>query len=174
MEKFKSMPKVQEYLSSNGWAVTGGKPVSLATIKKAVLQGKLKRSKDGTYHQGDIDSYARAYLISKEANEEGNSIASIKMQQEKEKLRKLKLENDRKTGELIPFSDEIKRRVAVIQAMKASMINGRSSFMRQLRSNMKERHQDSDILNDLLSDAAEFYEDCVLTVFDSFEKKGTI
>lgn len=70
-------------------------------------------------------------------------------------------------------SEEIKRRVAVIQNMKASLINGKATFVRSLHDCMKQRHPASEVLNDMMLDAADLYENAVLDVFqDIYEQNA--
>lgn len=169
-EQLKTVKSVHQYILDQGWTQTNGKPPSWEAIRKANAAKHFIRRKNGHFHPEDIEAYCQR-TFSNPAVE----TLSIKDAIEKEKLRKLKIENDRKMGELVLLSEEVKRRVAVIQGMKTGLLNGKAAFMRRLRTSMKERHQDdTQILTDLLADVADFYEDLVLSIFDDIGAKGKL
>lgn len=162
-EQLTTVKAAHQYIVNKGWTVKGGKPPSLPTIQKAINEGKLTRHKDGTFHTDTLDKYAALHMT----NDVVITMTTVVREEiEKEKLRKLKIENDTKSGQLVLLSEEIKRRVSVIQGMKSSLINSKATVIRTLRDNMKQRHPDSDVLNDVILDVADLYEDSVLECFN--------
>jgi hypothetical protein len=168
---FGTVKTAHEYLVDKGWTVKGGKPPTLATIQKAINQSKLTRHKDGTFHAVTLDKYAALHMTNDTVI---TATTAVREEIEREKLRKLKLENDTKSGQLVSLSEEIKRRVSVIQGFKSSLINSKATFSRSLRDGMKQRHPESEVLNDLLLDASELYESAVLDCFDEISKRGRV
>ena len=172
MEYFESVKAVVQYLQDQQWRAKDRETdICSRTIYGHIKQGYLKRQKDGSFAKTDVDEYAQRYLDHATAQ---TAKSGIQEAIDRERLRKLQIENDLKVGKLVSLSEEVKRRVAVIQGMKTAMINGKAVFMRQLRTSMKERHKDTDLLDNMLTDAAEFYEDCVLEVFDDIGNRGRV
>lgn len=169
MPEFKTAEHVAEYLQSLNWRARGQKkPVTSRTIRNHIKEGKLRAEKSGLFSNAAVDRYAREFLEDDASLVEKSSIdEAIK----KEQLRKLQIDNDKKAGELVSLSEEIKRRVAVIQDIKSGLVNHRATFARQLSQMMKKRHPESEILSDLMIDAAELWEDAVLTVFHAMGKE---
>ena len=171
MSDFKSVQAVADYLRGQGWRAKDRETdICTRTIYGHIKQGYLVRKNDGTFSKTDVDQYAARYL-----DHATSQTAKSELQEaiDRERLRKLKLENDQKAGNLVSLSEEIKRRVAVIQNMKASLLNGKTTFVRSLHDCMKQRHPSSEVLNDMMLDAADLYENAVLDVFhDIYERSA--
>lgn len=169
-EAFKTVRAAHEYILSCGWTLATGKEPSFRHTEKAVADGKLQRQKNGTFLAADVTSYANLALHKQQDGPDPE--ISLKEAIEREKLRKLTIENDQKAGKLVLLSEEIKRRVAVIQNMKASLLNGKATFVRSLHDCMKQRHPSSEVLNDMMLDAADLYENAVLDVFHEIYERS--
>lgn len=169
MQFFKNAKEVAQYLQSQKWRAKGQKnPVTERTVQLHVKAGLLTSAKGKGFSLEAVESYARGFLEDDASLVEKSSIDdAIK----KEQLRKLRIENDKKSGELVLLSEEIKRRVAVIQDIKSGLINHRATFARRLSEQLKKRGHDGELLSDLLIDAADLYEDGVLEVFDAMGKE---
>ena len=172
MTNFETIDQVVKYLQSKGWRGKDRKtPVSKRTLYDHIKNGFLIREKDGTFIQKNIQRYAMDFLENDFIQSEKSS---IKDGLDRERLRKLQIENGIKSGEFVPLSEEIKKRVAVIQGLKSSMINSKATIFRSLRENMKKRHPDNETLNALLIDIADLYENAVLDCFDEIFKRGKV
>lgn len=167
--EFNTAKEVAEYLQSQKWRGKGRKePLTTRSVQMHVKAGLLKRGDNGKFSLDAVKAYANRQLEDDASLVEKNSLdEAIK----KEQLRKLKIENDKKAGELVSLSEEIKRRVAVLQDIKAGMINHRATFTRRLSEQLKKRGHDGDMLSDMMIDAAELYEDGVVEVFDRMGKE---
>ena len=169
MEKFKTAKEVAKYLQNHKWRGKGRKePITERAVQMHVKAGLLKKGKDGLFSSEAVNDYASANLEDDASLVEKTSLAD---EIKREQIRKLKLENDRKAGDLVLLSEEIKRRVSVLQDIKAGLVNHRSDFTRQLSQMMKKRHPENELLSDLLIDASELWEDAVLTAFDAMGKE---
>jgi hypothetical protein len=172
MSDFKGVKEVTEYLQKQGWRAKDRETnICSRTIYGHIKLGYLKREKGGSFSKSDVDQYAQRYLDHQTAQ---TAKSDVQEAIDRERLRKLKLENDTKSGQLVSLSEEIKRRVSVIQGFKSALINGKATFKRSLQDSMKKRHPESQVLNDLLLDAADLYEDAVLDVFHEIFSRGKV
>ena len=105
MANFQTIDDVVKHLQAFKWRGKDRKTfVSKRTVYEHIKCGFLNRKKDGTFIQKDVDRYAADFLENSVSQIAKNSISDAL---DRERLRKLQIENDKKTGELVSLSEEV-------------------------------------------------------------------
>jgi hypothetical protein len=172
MEKpmFKNIEEVEKYLQDHGFSAKNRSSlITKRSIYNHIENGFIVCKSNGSFAKCDVDKYADSYL---QKNGKITNHISLKDQLLKEQIRLKRIEADKKMGELVSLSEEIKRRAAVLEFLEQALLSGKLSFIRQLDQNMKQRHSDSDTLNDFFTNAGEIYQGLVEDMFDGSVKRA--
>jgi hypothetical protein len=129
----------------------------------------LKRNKNGSFSRKEVTIYARDFL-------ENNAVRKSKTENhdamDREKLREIKLRIGIINGELVPLSAEIKKRVAVFQAIKRELIYSKSSVFRELREIIRQHPPEGDLRKAVIQIVADLYVKAVHEVMDDIARRN--
>lgn len=177
---------VHRWIVENGYKMPGkSQDISDRGVRNYCQNGDIPFTPDKGYSIAKVKEFCTTRLSK---NGEPVTESSIKKSSDNERYikaraDKLELEIKHKSGQLVPLSDEIRRRVQVISGMKIAMENHRATFTQLLSEKLKrsaflveDDHSEIRIetINALVQESGHIYSEIVRRVFGEIGKQGGV